>query len=263
MYTLEKNDLDFYQVSPMPGNEELQKYYSEKYYQAPVVKTYSLQYTHEELRFGMIAPEVADYIFSQDAERVEKTLYDIGCGEGFFMDSMQKLGWTVSGTDFSEAGIKNQNPHLYSNVTYRSALEDIQDRISKNEKFTMVNLGNILEHVTDPIVILKEVKNLVHKNGFLRIVVPNDSSEFQALIFDLKLSDNNWFVPPDHLSYFNFETLPGVLAHTGYETVRKLGDFPIELFLLNENGNYYKNKQTGPGAHFARVTASNFIHERG
>ena len=48
MYTLKKNSLGFYQVDPMPDEEELQAYYSEKYYQAPVVKTYALNYTEED-----------------------------------------------------------------------------------------------------------------------------------------------------------------------------------------------------------------------
>jgi SAM-dependent methyltransferase len=263
MYTLKKNSLGFYQVDPMPDEEELQAYYSEKYYQAPVVKTYALNYTEEERKLSQIAPEVADFIFNNESPLKERSLYDIGCGEGFFMDGLHKLGWEVAGTDYSEEGIKNQNPHLYPKVTYKPALDDIQERLSADQKFSLVNLGNILEHVIDPVGFLGEIKNLIHKDGLVRIVVPNDNSEFQELLTNLNFANREWFHPPDHLSYFNFESLKVVLDHTGFNTIRTLGDFPIEMFLLNESSNYYKHKSTGPNAHYSRVIISNYIRERG
>ena len=53
----------------------------------------------------------------------EKTLFDIGCGEGFFMKEMEKLGWKVQGCDFSNEGIKNQNPYLISKVEFGDIYE--------------------------------------------------------------------------------------------------------------------------------------------
>ena len=42
-----------------------------------------------------------------------------------------------------------------------------------------------------------------------------------------------------------------------------MGDFPIELYLLNKNSNYIKNRDLGKDAHLARVKMSNFISARG
>ena len=61
-----------------------------------------------------------------------------------------------------------------------------------------------------------------------------------------------WIHPPDHLSYFNFDSLPKILNHCNFKVEKLLGDFPIELFLLHPESNYI-DKKAGKQAHQARI----------
>jgi 2-polyprenyl-3-methyl-5-hydroxy-6-metoxy-1,4-benzoquinol methylase len=263
MNSLKQNKYGFFQVDSTPSQEKLEEYYSKKYYQAPTVATYAAQYSNEELRLTNIAAEVADYVVASKSPKERKVLFDIGCGEGFFMSFLEKMGWTVCGTDYSEVGIKAQNPQLIERVTFGNAEADLNNRITNGEKYTLVNLGNILEHVKDPIYFIRLIKNLVDKEGLLRVVVPNDTSEFQALLKNLGKSNDEWYCPPDHLSYFNFYSLKNFLNKEGFDVIETFGDFPIEIFLMNDFSNYYRKKETGQQAHLSRIKIMNYVRDQG
>jgi SAM-dependent methyltransferase len=179
------------------------------------------------------------------------------------MKGLMDLGWTVYGVDYSSAGIQKHNPSVMPFVKIGDALENIEECIRKKIFFSMINLGNVLEHVPDPILLLKKIQKLLLSDGILRIVVPNDNSEIQDLLLHQSASNYEWVHPPDHLSYFNFENLRAILKYTGYKVFKMLGDFPIELFLTNKHSNYVKNKSKGKAAHNSRVLISNLIFKKG
>jgi len=262
-YKLKKHKYGFYQIDPLPRQEDLQSYYREKYYQKPTVSTYSRTYSKQELSLIKIASEVTDYILKNLGLKGKKNVFDIGCGEGFFLKGLRDLKWNILGTDYSFEGINVHNPSIMNKIKFGQAEEIIGHLKQKNVRFSLINLGNILEHVIDPILLLKEVSPLLKKNGILRVVVPNDKSGFQALLKKEKRSNESWIHPPDHLSYFNFESLSSVLCSCGYTPFYKLGDFPIEMFLLNKHSNYEKHKKYGAEAHFVRVKTVNFVRSRG
>lgn len=262
-YSLEKHSLGFLQVNPIPSIESLNEYYAQKYYQNPTVATYSLSYSEEELRLQKLACQITNHLFEIQFPKSQKSLYDIGCGEGFFMNGLMDLGWKVYGVDYSSAGIEKHNPEVVTNVNIGDAMVDIDQCIVNQRKFNLINLGNVLEHVVDPIILLEKIHQLLLPEGILRIVVPNDNSELQALLNLKGFASNEWVHPPDHLSYFNFDNLPNVLNATGFQVVKMLGDFPIELFLTNEDSNYLQIKSRGKSAHQSRVMISNLIADKG
>ena len=68
---------------------------------------------------------------------------------------------------------------------------------------------------------------------------PNDFSPFQELIKKLgKISEDFWVVPPDHISYFNKESMKNLVENIGYEVKYILADFPIDIFLFSLMGEY-------------------------
>ena len=260
---LKRHRLGFYQIHPLPSEENLRKYYRDKYYQNPGVATYSRKYSGVELSAGKIAYEVTDHIMEKITQKKRKTVLDVGCGEGFFLKGLETMGWQISGTDYSIAGIKLHNPSIAKKIRIGPAENVLTELKKENMKFSLINLGNILEHVLNPVSLLKMIRPLLLTNGILRVVVPNDVSGFQKLLKSAKRSRDSWIHPPDHLSYFNFESLISVLSFCRYTTVCKLGDFPIELFLLNKYSNYEFRAGRGAEAHLARVKTANFVRSQG
>lgn len=262
-YELIKHELGFLQVSPIPNVTELNAYYSQKYYQNPSVATYSLSYSDDELQLQSEVCKMTNQLFEVQFPNANKSLYDIGCGEGFFMQGLMECGWTVHGVDYSIAGIEKHNPQVVPYVNIGDAISDIDACIQGQSRFNLINLGNVLEHVQDPITLLDKIHKLLLPEGLLRIVVPNDSSELQVLLQNQGYLNYEWVHPPDHLSYFNFNNLRLVLEATGYKVIKMLADFPIELFLTNEHSNYIIDRSKGKAAHESRVMISKLIYQRG
>ena len=251
-YTVKKHDLGYYFISPVPSELKLKDYYEKKYYQNLTTSTYQDIYSEKELEVLKIDAELGNDFFIKNSKKQLKELLDIGCGEGYFMKNMQELGWEVNGTDYSSYGIKTKNPHLQDKVIY-GELNPVLDGLIQNKKsYDFINLGNILEHVISPIDLLNKCHNLLSKTGVLRVKVPNDFSHLQKYVTQNNSKNFYWVYPPDHLSYFNFDSLPNILNYCSFKVQKLLGDFPIEFFLLHPKSNYI-DKKVGRQAHKARI----------
>lgn len=60
-----------------------------------------------------------------------------------------------------------------------------------------------------------------------------------------------WLCPPDHVSYFNFESLQKLLEAKGFEIKHRSADFPMEMFLLMGE-NYIDDPAVGRRVHQRR-----------
>ena len=261
-YIVKKHDLGYYFISPVPSEQELKDYYEKKYYQDLTVSSYQESYSKNELAVLKIDAELGNDFFVQDSKKETKELLDIACGEGFFMKNMEELGWKVHGTDYSSHGIKIKNPEFQDKVIYGELNPVLEKLIQNNKTFDFINLGNILEHVISPIDLLNRCHKLLTQEGVLRVKVPNDFSHLQQHLTNHNSISTYWVHPPDHLSYFNFDSLPKVLNHCNFEIQKLLGDFPIELFLLHPESNYI-DKKVGKQAHQARIDFALSIQDLG
>jgi len=259
-YKLIKHELGFLQIDPIPSVSELNEYYSKLYYQDSKSSTYQSDYSEEELNY--IKTKISQKVFAINKHNSVKNgkLLDVGCGEGFVMRHYFDKKWAIDGIDFSEYGITSFNPDLLKFFEKGDIFSIIEIKIENLEKFDVIWMGNILEHVIDPIHLLKRLKLLLNTNGTLVITVPNDGSSYQALLLNKNyVNRNSWIVYPDHISYFAYESLINIASHTGYDWYELVADFPIDFFLLHSGSNYVNNPKLGKDAHKARVEMENFI----
>ena len=168
--------------------------------------------------------------------------------------------WSIDGVDFSEYGITSLNPDLLSFFEKGDISSIIETKIENFEKFDVIWLGNVLEHVIDPTHLLKRLKLLLNIKGVIVITVPNDGSSYQDLLLNKNYVNRDfWVTPPEHLSYFSYDSLMNIARYTGYDCLDLIADFPIDFFLLHSGSNYVNNPKLGKGAHKARVEMENFI----
>jgi SAM-dependent methyltransferase len=83
---------------------------------------------------------------------------------------------------------------------------------NKTESFDIVTLYHVLEHMADPLVELENIWNILKREGFLVIEVPNAE--------DLKQDPKNRYHKA-HLYTFNPETLIGLGQKAGFQAIRK------------------------------------------
>ncbi len=121
-------------------------------------------------------------------------LLDFGCGTGEFVNFAKKY-FNVAAFDFSSK-LSKFVENTYKVKTF-SKLHKI------NKKFDVITLYDVLEHVENPIKLLKDLNSLLKKNGVIIVYTPNKSS----LGFDILGSKSNLCTAPFHLTYFNSDTI--------------------------------------------------------
>lgn len=124
-----------------------------------------------------------------------------------------------------------------------------------------MHMGNVLEHVTDPLALLLQAHTLLADGGVAVIKVPNDFSYLQEHFYNHGIVKKpHWVAPLDHISYFNRDGLINICKAAGFECVDFLCDQLIELFALNPITNYFEDKSTGKSCHLARIEMENIFH---
>lgn len=238
--------------------DSLGQFYKSKYYETRNKKGKTSKYNKSEV----FETEIIDddlwrrhtwfletkKIFEKHICSHSKSLLDIGCGYGVFLDFMAKEGWEVKGIEPSDIAYNSAKQKGLD--VFHGTLNDYYNKNS-NCKYSCVNLNNVLEHLVNPVGVLELCKKLLHDNGIIRIKVPNDFNKLQ-LIANRKVKNKNWWILyPDHINYFTFDSLENILRDLGFRIVHKTTDFPMEVFLLMGE-NYVDYPEIGKECHNKR-----------
>lgn len=254
----------YYEVKDKPSPDELKKYYSEKYYQLSTSKTYQQTYSEAEIIYinnKLEQKYIAALPFLSAPAKVPGNFLDVGAGEGWALSHLKRKGWQCTGLDYSEFGCRAQNPECLPDLLVGDIGEMLNRLIEEKRKFNLVLLDNVLEHVINPLDLLVQVHALVANGGVLIIEVPNDFSIIQQhLLANGYVSSQFWVGVPDHLSYFNRNSLVALCASADWQMKRMIGDFPIDFLLYNDATNYVENKAVGKSCHRMRVELENLMH---
>lgn len=252
-----KDRLGYYQLSKKPTWLELKEYYTKKYYQDPSGQ-YKKKYSDEELTFFNNKANLCIHTLKKYDIDVYG-LFEIGCGEGFFANVFFEKKIKLFLNDLSPEGIKRFNPHLFPYLKTIDIYDHIENMKSQNNKFNLISMDNVLEHVLEPKLILSKLKEIMDINTILRITVPNDFSAFQNMLIKSGKATNTWVCPPDHITYFNSQNIITFCKSEGFNVLSVQCGFPIEIFLLNSHSHYYNNKSVGKDAHLTRVVCTNYL----
>lgn len=103
-----------------------------------------------------------------------KTALELGCADGLMTEMLIKYFKKVVAVDGSAKFCKiTRNRIKSNNLEVKCSLFE---KLELNEKFDTIILAHILEHVEDPILIIKKAKSWVKDNGVILLDVPNANS---------------------------------------------------------------------------------------
>lgn len=257
---LVRHPLGFLQLKDPPDAETLRAYYTDLYYQT-AQSNYRPEYPAEEIAwFSMKIERIAAAVAGLGEVAKTGSFLDVGCGEGFAMDWFSRHGWDVRGLDYSREGLERMNPHLLDRLETGDLPELLDARIATARTYDLLWLTNVLEHVSDPLNLLRRLRKLVTPGGACVVTVPNDGSALQEALFASgRIPSRFWIAIPDHLSYFDADSLRAVASATGWRCARVLADFPIDWFLGNPESEYISDRSKGRGAHQARIAIDSIL----
>lgn len=193
-----------------------------------------------------------------------KTSLEIGCGEGFLLSEATQKGWICRGVDFQRAPVEKFNPEAVAYFEEANATDYLEQAIAGEDRFDIVVLQNVLEHILEPKELLHGIRRAMTADGTVLIQVPNDYIRIQTCAVKEDRADSEyWFLPPQHLNDFNTETLAAFCDECGFDIVDSFSDFPIEWYLWGSKKNYAQDRSVGPLAHQARVRLDLMMAESG
>jgi len=185
-------ELDMLETFPEPIGEKLSEYYkSEDYISHTDTKRNLLEFAYHKVREISLKRKLK-LINSFQSE--SKTLLDIGCGTGDFLETALKDNWQITGIE------PDQNARQISNSKTNNSVFEIEylEKLKPNS-FDVITLWHVLEHLPNLEMHTALFKSLLKPNGTLVIAVPNFKS------YDAKYYKNFWaaFDVPRHLWHFS------------------------------------------------------------
>lgn len=154
---------------------------------------------------------------------------DIGCGSGNFLRCMRAAGFSVSGIEPSGTGSEYAR-EAHGIEIHHGMIEDYL-AAHADQRFDVITLLNVLEHLRDPAQILLQLRQALAPNGVIAIVVPD--ARFHDFLGRLRrgigFADPYWlnrptsflsgFKLPDHLCSFQPRTIKSLLQKCGFHVV--------------------------------------------
>ncbi|MDF4220218.1 class I SAM-dependent methyltransferase [Maribacter sp. M208] len=175
----------------------------------------------------------------------QKNLLDIGCGTGEFLTKAKKDNWKVIGVELNDqARTKASNKDLivYENINHL-----------KNQKFEVITLWHVLEHLPNLEDKIKNIKSLLKKNGTLIIAVPNYKS------YDAQYYKEFWaaYDTPRHLWHFS-QTAMKILFQNENMFVEQTLPMYFDSYYVSLLSEKYKNGSSNYFNAFYRGFISNW-----
>ena len=139
--------------------------------------------------------------------REARTLLDIGCADGRFVYATARQGLDAKGIDHSGRLVDEGNRRYGGDRLSRASIEEL---VAAAQRFDVVTLFEVIEHVSDPAELLRRAGAVLRPGGTLFVSTPNRAG-FPPAPAHLDR-------PPHHLTRWNEQALRVALS-AGYETV--------------------------------------------
>jgi SAM-dependent methyltransferase len=160
-----------------------------------------LQHTNYYSPYRQEFPRTVDFAKRKGLKRV----LDVGCGTGIFLDMAKAEGLETYGLELNSNAAAEARSK--GHVVYDKLLHEL-DASDVGGSMDLVTIFQVLEHVADPVKLLRDAEALLRSGGFIAIAVP--SAEGLLRLADLEPA--MW--PPHHVSWWrraDFKTLSQML----------------------------------------------------
>ncbi len=148
------------------NNKNLQGIYKE-IFKKGYEKTYTTVYTDKVLKGISLTNEMTEVL--KESNWKGKKVIDVGCGTGMFAYAVAQKGGIVTGMDYIPEAIQvASSTYSHSNLKYV-----VGDARSVSGKYDVIVSLGTLEHLDDPLLVLKNFKRHLAPGGKIIITCPN------------------------------------------------------------------------------------------
>jgi len=240
-------------VNPQPTEEELAAFYNGDFSVTGKRKLWNRKlkkYTYVETSPSTGQPNEHKLNHNPQEERVSKRIstlnrikpppagiLDIGCREGAFLKKAREKGYECRGVELSSRFAEIARDRAGVEV-FCGTLEQFASGSCAGERFEIITLWDVIEHLTDPAATLSEINRLQENGGVLAVSTPNLAS------YRYYRYGHRWRgfqESQEHIVFFSPATLSNMLEKCGYEPIkvitRKISQQALRWLNLFRMGN--------------------------
>lgn len=208
-------ECEFVFSNPRLTNKGAYRWYNSDYYNAAMQTEHYIAENYSKY----YSISLGEYYFKKTMQFFEGKdfphdiiIADLGCGSGAILQYLKdELGFGyVKGFDLNTANIEFAKRFRGLEVENK----DIYDLVEK-EKFDVVITTENIEHVSQPIDYIKQIKKLVKPGGHLLLTTPHNDKKATNL---MGLSGDH-FCAPNHQNYFNYQNLYTLIESHGFKVI--------------------------------------------
>ena len=214
-------------VNPMPPAELLDRFYGEEgvWGEAHAERATRIAAAHERRVARNEAPKsgrrpkrvllldaMQPYV-QLDAPPPGAKVIDFGCGEGKLLNTLQEAGWETYGIEPSTTVAFLRHRQL--------------EAVPQDGTFDLVILHHVLEHVPNPLDVLRQLAGALRQGGILFIGVPRLDTLPRHGDFKYCINGRN------HLVSFTETCLRGLLGRAGFEVAARLDAPELDAAFTN------------------------------
>jgi SAM-dependent methyltransferase len=143
-------------------------------------------------------------ILGQNTDKKNKIL-EVGSGLGYLTYAIYQQGYDITGLDISSDAVKESQRKFGNHYVCQDVY---QYAMNNPEKFDIVILTEVIEHVQDPKGFCKVLISLLKAGGKLIITTPNKSAYSPEAYWETEL-------PPVHLTWFSENSFKAIAENMG------------------------------------------------
>jgi 2-polyprenyl-3-methyl-5-hydroxy-6-metoxy-1,4-benzoquinol methylase len=149
------------------------------------------------------------------------TLLDIGCGRGQLASAAQQLTYRVTGIECHPAALEAARDRVAELLPIDLADKETVTAALDERKFDVILFACVLEHIPDPLSVLRFYRGFLKPNGRIVVSLPNVAcwDRRLALLFGRFDYADSGIMDRTHLRFFTFRTAQALLREAGLATL--------------------------------------------
>jgi SAM-dependent methyltransferase len=191
-------------LNPRPKEEDLSEFYDDFFLTDEVSVS---QWTR-----------LMSKVYEETKKNIERKyssgkLLDMGCGLGLFLKLWDLKKWELYGIDISKKAVEYAKS---KGLDVKGG--SLEKTNFSNGYFDVITMFYVLEHLPNPLKVLREARRILKEDGLLVIRVPQSISAERFLrFFGVR---RNLFHPPMHLYDFSTKILKEFLLKAGFKRIK-------------------------------------------
>jgi 2-polyprenyl-3-methyl-5-hydroxy-6-metoxy-1,4-benzoquinol methylase len=195
----------FVYLDPMPDPESLSRIYNED---EGAVGVGRYPKARSRMRRAMLrALRLAPYFFRRDA-------VDVGCGGGFVVEAMRRLGARATGIDISVPSIAYARD-AFPRATFHH--EDFETFAARGQQFDFLHSSEVIEHIGDVNGYMRFLAAIARPGARLFVTTP----DIGHAVVPADVTAWDMLSPPRHVHFFNEATLTALFDAHGFDIVKR------------------------------------------